>query len=156
MSVCRIAACEVIEARGHKNIRATHPTTFEITREDYLTPRGDCIIGVSANKAAADLREEFKHALRREDSILLGVLYIPGHNVYDLFVARGSSRLELSDTRRIIVRKSSFVNPPTLAIHSNKAAKDINRELIKLLRTEKTLLVLALIILQCSTPISAQ
>ncbi len=156
MSRCRILAHEIIRAEGHENIRATHPTTFEITREDYLTTKGDCIIGINADKAVASLKEDFKSALRREDSILLGILYIPERNVYDTFVAQGSSGLELSDTRRIIVRKSSFINPPTLAIHSSKAARDIDRSLVRLLKTRRSHLVLILVVLQCPISTSAQ
>jgi hypothetical protein len=29
-----------IHARGHENVRATHATTIEVTKEEHLTPRG--------------------------------------------------------------------------------------------------------------------
>ncbi|RLF17024.1 MAG: DUF371 domain-containing protein, partial [Thermoprotei archaeon] len=35
---------EEIIAWGHPNIRALHRSTMEITKEPYVTPRGDCII----------------------------------------------------------------------------------------------------------------
>ena len=49
---------------GHPNIRSLHAKTIEITKDEHLTPRGDCIIGVKANKACADLDESFKHRLK--------------------------------------------------------------------------------------------
>ena len=45
----------VFEAWGHVNVRATHRSTFEVTREPSLTPRGDCIVGVSSEVGAAGL-----------------------------------------------------------------------------------------------------
>ena len=40
---------EIVIARGHPNIRATHKTTLEVTKEKELSPRGDCIIGICAD-----------------------------------------------------------------------------------------------------------
>ncbi|HIP75502.1 MAG TPA: DUF371 domain-containing protein, partial [Thermococcus paralvinellae] len=41
---------EIIHCYGHENIKATHKSTLEITKEDFLTPRGDCIICIKADK----------------------------------------------------------------------------------------------------------
>jgi len=65
---------ERILAKGHKNVKATHRTTLEVTKDKYLTPRGDCIIAISANKAASDLSESFKYYLKKPGSILVVVL----------------------------------------------------------------------------------
>ncbi|MGA7043503.1 MAG: DUF371 domain-containing protein, partial [Nitrososphaeraceae archaeon] len=40
---------------GHANIRSVHPRTIEITKDPNLTLRGDCIVGISANKSCSDL-----------------------------------------------------------------------------------------------------
>jgi hypothetical protein len=55
---------------GHPNIRSLHAKTIEITKDEHLTPRGDCIVGVKANKACADLDESFKHRLKSNSSIV--------------------------------------------------------------------------------------
>ena len=47
----REIAIETLEAYGHRNIRATHRSTFELTKDDYLTHRGDCIIVLRLLKA---------------------------------------------------------------------------------------------------------
>ena len=57
---------EEIEAYGHENVRSTHKTTFEITKERALTKRGNCIIAVGATKGARDLGYRFREAARRE------------------------------------------------------------------------------------------
>ena len=56
----------VFRAWGHENVRATHRSTFEVTKDDYLTPRGDCIVGIRSEAAARDLPEWLR--------MLLGVL----------------------------------------------------------------------------------
>ena len=43
---------EYIEAKGHPNISAKNKKTFEITKENWLTERGDCIVAVGANSYA--------------------------------------------------------------------------------------------------------
>ena len=36
-------------AFGHKNITANHKTTLEFTKENSVTKKGDCIIGVNSD-----------------------------------------------------------------------------------------------------------
>jgi len=124
---------DVVSFKGHPNVRATHKTTLEITKENYLTPRGDCIIGVSADKGLADLNQELKQIIRSRNSVIL-ILLVDESGEYDLIVGRGDPRLELSDDRRIIIRKSAHVSRNTLAINSTKSAADIKRSLIENLR----------------------
>ena len=63
-----------IEFFGHENIRSNHKNTIEITKESHLTPRGDCIVGVSANSSCNDLPEELKNKLKN-----------PGNTIQFLF-----------------------------------------------------------------------
>ncbi len=123
---------DVVRARGHRNVRALHRTTFEVTRDDHLTPRGDCIIGVSADKAAAGLSREVREALSIGGSRVVLILETPGHR--DLVRARGDPRITSSDERRIIVRRSSFVEPATIAVEADKAAGQLDRGLVEELR----------------------
>lgn len=130
-------AIEHIIAKGHENIKATHPTTFEITKEDWVTLKGDCIIGVSANKSPKQFNELFKNIAKREDSALLAVLL--ADNVYDYVVGKGSKELTFNDNLRMVFRRSSYVSDNTVMINADKAAKDINRELISKLKNGEIL-----------------
>ncbi|WP_456367922.1 DUF371 domain-containing protein [Thermococcus sp.] len=134
---------EVIHCRGHENVRATHRSTLEFTREDYLTPRGDCIICVSADKALRDLSEEFREALRRGAKLRI---VIRAGDVEDEVIAYGSPELRLESPVSMVVRKSSYVDGRTLAIRADKSAKDIKRELVELLKSPETKVVVELII----------
>ena len=61
---------EEITFQGHKNIVSLHARTIEITKDSYLTKNGDCIVGVSANKACKDLNTALKSRLKTKDTIV--------------------------------------------------------------------------------------
>lgn len=126
---------EVVFAYGHGNIQATHESTFEITKDVWLSAKGDCIIAVSADKSMADLSPEFKESLRRENTRV--VILIETEGEVEAVNAFGSQRLALTHPRDIVVRKSDYVCSRTLAIHADKAACGLSRRLVKKLRNPK-------------------
>ena len=126
---------ETILARGHENITATHKTTFEITKEESLTKRGDCIIAVSANKAMPDFKLEFKKALKNENAKL--IIEIKAGEIREIVRAYGSSQLQLTHPTDMVIRKSSYICNRTLAIKADKAAADLSRSLVEKLRKPK-------------------
>ncbi len=130
---------EEVFARGHPNIRAIHKTTLEITRDQDLTPRGDCIIGVKASKGLADFSKEFKEIARKKTSIIITLLYIDD-KLYDQVIGHGHPSLTYSDNRKIIIRKSTYIDGATAMINSSKAARDLDRELVGKLRDSDTVL----------------
>ncbi|MEM2247951.1 MAG: DUF371 domain-containing protein [Candidatus Bathyarchaeia archaeon] len=125
-------AIEEIRAFGHSLVRATHKTTFEVTREDHLTERGDCIIAVKADKAARDLSERFRDIARRPNAEIIIIIEANGER--DVVRAYGSPRLTLTHSMDIVVRKSSYVCARTVAIGADKAACNLSRKLIEKLR----------------------
>ena len=127
------------KACGHKNIRALHPTTFEITKEPELTLKGDCIIAIKSEIACADLPCNLKKLIQTEGS-KVKIALICG-NVSDEVTAYGSSRLSLKSNTSMVIRKSNFTCGRTLAIKANKAAKDISRKLVEKLRNGESLLI---------------
>ena len=123
---------EVIFAKGHRNILATHPTTLEITKEDEVSRRGDCIIAVSADKTMKDFSEAFKAKLRK-DTVRLTILVEAGGTA-EIIKAYGGSHLTLEDPLEMVVRKSSYSCGRTLALKADKAAKDLAKTLVQELR----------------------
>lgn len=123
-----------IEFFGHRNIRALHRTTLEITKEEYLTERGDCIIGVRASASVRDLPESLKEHLKQGG--LVRILISVREFSFELR-AVGDRALPLSHERDIVVRKSSFISDRTLAIRSTAAAVDLPREIVELLKGEE-------------------
>jgi len=129
-----------VTARGHKAIKALHPTTFELTKDSYLTERGDCIIGVNLDKAVSELDPYLRNALKRRSSIAILVLQV--ENIVDIAIAQGHENLILSDSRRIIVRRSSYIDPATLAVNANKSSRNIRRDLVDKLKDPSTILTM--------------
>jgi len=130
---------EIINAKGHKNIRAKHKTTLEITKENHLTPRGDCIVGISADKGMLELSDEFKKKLRNENSIL--EIEIECCGIKEKIIAYGNSKLILEHPTDMVVRKSDFICNRTLAVKADKAACDLDRKLVENLRNGKDIIV---------------
>ncbi|MEM1536860.1 MAG: DUF371 domain-containing protein [Candidatus Bathyarchaeia archaeon] len=125
-------AVEVIKAFGHENIRATHRTTLEITKEKVLSVRGDCIIAVSANKGFTEFKPEFKELLRKDGARV--TLLIDAGGIVERVYASGCSKLVLAHPTDLVVRKSDYICGRTLAIRADKAACDLSRGLIAALQ----------------------
>lgn len=118
---------EVIHCRGHENILSLHKSTLEITKEDTLTLAGDCIIGICADKGAADLSDEFKSTLRMPGAVLTTTFEANG--ITASVTAKGAD-LPLTHPTDFVWRKSDFICGRTIAVNADKAARDIPRELI--------------------------
>lgn len=116
-------------AHGHLNVLSTHRMTLEFTKEAHLTPRGDCIIAVGAEAGCRDLPDNFKRALSRDDAVLTVTIECGGFS--EVVRARGSSKLVLSHPTDMVVRKSGFVCSRTLGILADKAASDVDLNLVK-------------------------
>mgnify|MGYP000633814016 CR=1 FL=1 len=138
---------EVIRAMGNFNVKATHRSTIEVTKDEYLTPKGDCIVGIKADKAPRDLSDRVKSIIRSDNSLVIA-LFIGNDVAMDVVVGSGSHELTLDDDRRMIFRKSSYISPNTIMIKANKAAIDLNRSLINYLKRPDSRLTLVLIALE--------
>ena len=125
-------AIEHITAYGHVNIKSINKTTFEITKEAHLTPRGDCIVAVSATRGAVDLSPEFKKIACKQDAHIEIRIAVNGE--VETVKAQGHPALTFSHASDLVVRKSEYVCGRTLAIRADKAAFDFPRRLIEKLR----------------------
>ena len=123
---------EVITAYGHELIRATHKTTFEVTKDEDLTPRGDCIIAVKADKSVVDLSRRFRELARKPNAEITIIIECEGEK--EIVKASGDPRLTYTHMRDLVVRKSTYVCDRTLAIKADKAACDLSRSLIRRLK----------------------
>jgi len=125
---------EYFKAYGHDLIQATHKTTLEITKEDYLTKRGNCIIAIKSQKACSDISEEVKKIIKNDDSVIKITLIC--NNLKEEILARGSGKLILQNPKSIVIRKSDYIDDRTLAIKSNKASIDLNRNFVKAIKSK--------------------
>jgi hypothetical protein len=96
-----------------------------------LTKNGDCVIGVSADKAVADLSEPLKLSLMRAAKVEITIV-VSGLNFH--VEARGHPGLTLDDPNDLVIRRSSFVSGRTLAICANRSAAEVPRSMIERLK----------------------
>lgn len=132
-------AVDLIKAEGHANVRATHKTTIEVTKDEYLTPRGDCIVGIRADKALSELDPGLRSIISKDGSIVIVIFSVGDY--FDYVVGMGSSRLTLSSDEKLIIRRSEYVDDATLMIRASKAAAGLSRELVDRLKRGEPLLV---------------
>jgi len=121
---------------GHPNIRSLHAKTIEITKDAHLTPRGDCIIGVKANKACADLDESFKRRLKSNSSVVRIEIMVGDQSF--LILGMGDERLSMLNAHDIVIRKTNFVCPRTMSVLCDKASSDLPRKLVSMLQDQET------------------
>lgn len=126
-----LATCRIHFA-GHSNVRSTHRTTTEITTEESLTPRGDCIVGVGAGMGCSALPDDMKQMLRRGDS-RVRIAILVGTRRF-VIRGRGDPGLTLEHRSDIVIRKSTFLCPRTLAVECDAASVDMPREMVRDLR----------------------
>ena len=123
---------EEIQFYGHKNIRSLHARTIEITKDSHLTLRGDCIIGVNANKSSSDLTSDMKNKIKSDDSFIEIELIVEPFKFK--FHGFGNNNLLLTHDHDIVFRKSNFICNRTLCVNCNLSALHIPRKMIDLLR----------------------
>jgi len=119
---------EEITFQGHKNIVSLHARTIEITKDSYLTKNGDCIVGVSANKACSDLNPTLKARLREKDTNVKITIVVEPYE-FELS-GYGNNGLDITHEHDIVLRKSNYVDSRTLVVSCDKSALDIPRKMI--------------------------
>lgn len=118
--------------RGHPNVQSLHTKTVEITKDEHLTLRGDCIIGVRANKSCADLDQSLRRRLMANDSMVKIEIMVAGETF--AISGSGDDRLSLLNPHDIVVRKTNFVCPRTISIRCDKSSFDLPRNMVNILK----------------------
>ncbi|KAF1078638.1 DUF371 domain-containing protein [Methanogenium sp. MK-MG] len=131
--------CERLICSGHPNIRALHQSTFEVTKDESITPSGTCIIGVHANKGLCDLDPEFRKSLASDTALLVTTLSAGTETC--TITARGSNRLTLTHPTDLVWRRSSYIDSRTIAIYADFTAKTLPRELIAAIADDEKMTV---------------
>ena len=124
---------EVVRATGHENVTAEHASTFELTTDDWLTPAGDCIVGVEADRTPRDFSPEFREACRDADATIEATLVVePGDETFEETIAgRGDPDLSLLDDRSMVGRTSDYTDDErTILVDGDGAAADLDRDLV--------------------------
>ncbi len=96
---------------------------------------------MNAEKAVSDLNEGLKFWLKSGGKIKIEIV-LPDYDLKDELMAYGDPRLTFKHNADVVIRRSDFVCDRTLAVRSNKSARDISREIVELLKDPYTELLL--------------
>ena len=105
-------------ATGHQNIRATHKSTLEFTKDSNLTTQGDCIIGVNSDFELSKLKQ-FSGKIK---------VIISHGDIFDEFTAEINP--DFCDDHELVFRMGDFISSRTFGVRSDKGANNLNRDLI--------------------------
>jgi hypothetical protein len=127
------ALVEVVRAVGHEHVTADHASTFELTTDDWLTPAGDCIVGVEADRTPRDFAPAFREACRDSDATIEAALVVEvdGEEYSETVTGRGDPDLTLLDDRSMVGRTSGYTDDErTVLVDGDGAAADLDRDLV--------------------------
>ena len=122
---------EVLTARGHENVSGAHASTFEVTSDDFLTPAGDCILAIEADRVPSEFDDLFVTACQRRTATIVVTLEASGYT--ERVEASGHPDLTFDSDRSLVVRTSEYVDDRTVAIDADKAAGDLDRNFVSAL-----------------------
>ena len=120
-------------AYGHPNIVGTHKTTFEFTKDEEVSLKGDCIVGV---KADFDLRKLKEFILNSKDKKITIRIETSGKEK-NKEIIKADLNPNFNHNREFVMRKTDFISDRTFAIKSNKSSFELNRALIRFLQEKK-------------------
>ena len=121
---------------GHENVRSLHPKSIEITTDEHLTLKGDCIVGVRASCGCLGIPDEMKLLLQNPESEVICTILVGEHSFK--ITGKGSEKLSLTNSHDIVIRKSNFTCPRTLSVSCDVAADSIPSQIISALQNPKT------------------
>lgn len=117
---------------GHPNVRSLHDKTVEITKDEQLSLRGDCIIGVRANKACTDVDGTLRRRLCSNGSVVKIEIMVGSESF--VINGMGDERFTLQNPHDIVIRKTNFVCPRTMSVRCDMASSDMPRMMVEMLR----------------------
>ena len=126
-----------LKARGHKNVTSLHRSTFEVTKDIEIGPAADCIVGTSADRSMADFPQEFKDKIADSNTRITVIL--DTENGHDEINGFGHEDLTLTHPTDIVCRTSDFTCSRTLMIRADKAARDLDGNIVDDLKNGKTM-----------------
>lgn len=122
---------EVIRASGHENVTGEHASTLEVTSDDFLTPAGDCILAVDADRVPADFDGAFVSACQDADVTITATIAAGDHSV--TVTGSGHPELTFENERSHVLRTSDYVDDRTVMVNADAAAGDVDRDLVSAL-----------------------
>ncbi|WP_058994536.1 DUF371 domain-containing protein [Haloarcula sp. CBA1127] len=122
---------EVVRAQGHENVSGEHASTLEVTSDDFLTPAGDCILAIEADRVPADFDSEFVTACQDANAAITATIEAGEQTV--TVTGTGHPDLSFENDRSHVLRTSDYVDDRTVMVNADSAAGDVDRDLVEAL-----------------------
>ena len=119
---------EVVRARGHEHVSAEHASTLEVTSDDFLTPAGDCILAIEADRVPTDFDDEFVESCRDDAATVTVTLQAGDYS--ETVTGSGHPDVTFDGDRSFVCRTSDHVDDRTVMVGADKAARDLDRDLV--------------------------
>lgn len=121
---------------GHHNVTSRHNTTLEFTKDQEITPRGDCIIGVKSDFDTKKIKE----FIADKNKIVLRFYY------GELCIEKLEfiPNKDFSNENEIVIRKTEFISNRTLGLRCNKSSYQLEPQLINLMKDPKNMITVEL------------
>lgn len=123
---------ETIHADGHENVVASHASTFEVTADAFLTPAGDCILGIRADKTPSDFSRAFVSTCQSRSTTITARISVRDESA--VITGNGHPDLTFSSPSSLVGRTSEYVDDRTVMVNADGAAGSVSRDLIRLLK----------------------
>ncbi len=99
---------------------------------------------MGSNKGTGQLSEAFKKLAKKENSTITMVVKIDKQT--ETIRGHGNPRLTFTHPHDLVVRKSSYYSDRTIMIKADKAAIDLDRKLVEMLRNPENEVEIILIV----------
>jgi hypothetical protein len=117
-----------LSAHGHEHVCAEHTSTLEVTSDDFLTPAGDCIVGIEADTVPAEFSTDFVAMCQDPDAKITAT--IETSNYTATIEGTGHPDLTFQSDRSHVLRTSDYVDDRTVMVNADAAAADLDRDLV--------------------------
>ncbi len=93
-------------------------------------------MGVNASSGCKDIPIEMKKILKNSNTVVRFSIKVNDYSIE--IVGKGHNNLLLDDPNDIVLRKSEFICPRTLAVNCDKSSVSIPRDMVQLLNDPST------------------
>jgi hypothetical protein len=155
---------------GHNNVISRHKTTLEFTKDEDLSLKGDCIVGVKADFSLKDIKMFIESLKNNKITIIIETINNESNNnkknnnnenkilnnnynkklinnniiknkndSNNKIIEKISAEINPSfdSDKEIVIRKSDFIDERTFAVRANKAAFELDSDLIGFLKEKR-------------------
>ena len=126
------------KAYGHENITARHKTTLEFIKDGDLSLKGDCIVGVRAYFDLKGIKKFINNLKDNQVAIIIKTIPVNKNQKTILEKIKAEINPDFNSNDELVIRKTDFISERTFAIKADKAAFELNKNVVNILKDKKS------------------